>query len=94
MAKAYKKQSLGRGLSSIEDPNSDINSIKDTNADKLIGNIIDLPVDQIQVNPFQPRSNFEEESIQELAESINELGIIQPITVRKKGFKSYEIISW
>ena len=94
MAKAYKKQSLGRGLSSIlEDPNSDINSIKDTNADKLIGNIIDLPVDQIQVNPFQPRSNFEEESIQELAESINELGIIQPITVRKKGFKSYEIIS-
>lgn len=94
MAKAYKKQSLGRGLSSIlEDPNTDINSIKDTNADKLIGNIIDLPVDQIQVNPFQPRSNFEEESIQELAESINELGIIQPITVRKKGFKSYEIIS-
>ncbi|MFL2636996.1 MAG: ParB/RepB/Spo0J family partition protein [Flavobacteriaceae bacterium] len=94
MAKAYKKQSLGRGLSSIlEDPNSDINSIKDTNADKLIGNIIDLPVDQIQVNPFQPRSNFEKESIQELAESINELGIIQPITVRKKGFKSYEIIS-
>lgn len=94
MAKAYKKQSLGRGLSSIlEDPNSDINSIKDTNADKLIGNIIDLPVDQIKVNPFQPRSNFEEESIQELAESINELGIIQPITVRKKGFKSYEIIS-
>ena len=90
MAKAYKKQSLGRGLSSIlEDPNTDINSIKDTNADKLIGNIIDLPVDQIQVNPFQPRSNFEEESIQELAESINELGIIQPITVRKKGFKSY-----
>ena len=72
MAKAYKKQSLGRGLSSIlEDPNSDINSIKDTNADKLIGNIIDLPVDQIQVNPFQPRSNFEKESIQELAESIN-----------------------
>ena len=94
MAKAYKKQSLGRGLSSIlEDPNSDINSIKDKNADKLIGNIIDLPVDQIQVNPFQPRSNFEEESIQELAESIHELGIIQPITVRKKGFKSYEIIS-
>ena len=94
MAKAYKKQSLGRGLSSIlEDPNTDINSIKDTNADKLIGNIIDLPVDQIKVNPFQPRSNFEEESIQELAESINELGIIQPITVRKKGFKSYEIIS-
>ena len=49
MAKAYKKQSLGRGLSAIlEDPNNDINSAQDSNADKLIGNIIDLPIDQIQ----------------------------------------------
>jgi len=62
MAKAYKKQSLGRGLSAIlEDPNNDINSAQDSNADKLIGNIIDLPIDQIQKNPFQPRTNFEGE---------------------------------
>ena len=94
MAKAYKKQSLGRGLSAIlEDPNNDINSAQDSNADKLIGNIIDLPIDQIQKNPFQPRTNFEGEKIEELAKSIRELGIIQPITVRKKGFKSYQIIS-
>ena len=54
MAKAYKKQSLGRGLSAIlEDPNNNINSAQDSNADKLIGNIIDLPIDQIQKNPFQ-----------------------------------------
>jgi len=94
MAKAYKKQSLGRGLSAIlENPDQDINSAHDSNADKLIGNIIDLPIDQIQRNPFQPRTNFEEKTIEELAESINELGIIQPITVRKTGFKSYQIIS-
>lgn len=94
MAKAYKKQSLGRGLSAIlEDPNNDINSAQDSNADKLIGNIIDLPIDQIQKNPFQPRTNFEGEKIEELAKSIRELGIIQPITVRKTGFKSYQIIS-
>tara|TARA_B110000003_G_scaffold172139_1_gene171731 strand:+ start:49 stop:936 length:888 start_codon:yes stop_codon:yes gene_type:complete len=94
MAKAYKKQSLGRGLSAIlEDPNNDINSAQDSNADKLIGNIIDLPIDQIQKNPFQPRTNFECEKIEELAKSIRELGIIQPITVRKTGFKSYQIIS-
>lgn len=94
MAKAYKKQSLGRGLSAIlEDPNNDINSAQDSNADKLIGNIIDLPIDQIQKNPFQPRTNFEYEKIEELAKSIRELGIIQPITVRKTGFKSYQIIS-
>ena len=94
MAKAYKKQSLGRGLSAIlENPDQDINSAHDSNADKLIGNIIDLPIDQIQRNPFQPRTNFEDKTIVELAESINELGIIQPITVRKTGFKSYQIIS-
>jgi ParB family chromosome partitioning protein len=94
MAKAYKKQSLGRGLSAIlEDPNNDINSAQDSNADKLIGNIIDLPIDQIQKNPFQPRTNFEGKKIEELAKSIRELGIIQPITVRKTGFKSYQIIS-
>ena len=95
MAKAYKKQSLGRVYLSalLNDPTKDINSINDTNADKLIGNIIDLPINQIKVNPFQPRTNFEEEKIIELSNSINELGIIQPITVRKTGFKSYEIIS-
>lgn len=94
MAKAYKKQSLGRGLSALlNDPIKDINSADDKNADQVIGNIIELPIDQIEVNPFQPRTNFEIEKISELANSIKELGIIQPITVRKTGFKSFQIIS-
>ncbi|MDA8558417.1 ParB/RepB/Spo0J family partition protein [Flavobacteriaceae bacterium] len=94
MAKAYKKQSLGRGLSALlENQENDINSAQDSNADKLIGNIIELPIDQIKINPFQPRTNFEKDKISELANSIEQLGIIQPITVRKTGFKSYEIIS-
>jgi len=94
MAKAYKKQSLGRGLSALlENQENDINSAQDTNADKLIGNIIELPIDQIKINPFQPRTNFEKDKISELANSIEQLGIIQPITVRKTGFKSYQIIS-
>jgi ParB family chromosome partitioning protein len=94
MAKAYKKQSLGRGLSALlNDPIKDINSADDKNADQVIGNIIELPIDQIEVNPFQPRTNFETEKISELANSIKELGIIQPITVRKTGFKSFQIIS-
>lgn len=94
MAKAYKKQSLGRGLSALlNDPIEDIKSAKDKNADQIIGNIIELSIDQIKVNPFQPRTNFEEEKIIELAKSIQELGIIQPITVRKINIKSFEIIS-
>ena len=94
MAKAYRKQSLGRGLSALlNDPIEDIKSAKDKNADQIIGNIIDLSIDQIKVNQFQPRTNFEEEKIIELAKSIQELGIIQPITVRKIDIKSFEIIS-
>tara|TARA_B110000240_G_scaffold165800_1_gene186748 strand:+ start:1019 stop:1915 length:897 start_codon:yes stop_codon:yes gene_type:complete len=94
MAKAYKKQSLGRGLSALlNDPIKDINSADDKNADQVIGNVIELHIDQIEVNPFQPRTNFETEKISELANSIKELGIIQPITVRKTGFKSFQIIS-
>lgn len=94
MAKATKKQALGRGLSALlKDPSNDIQSVQDKNADKVIGNIVELDVEFIEVNPFQPRTNFNEETLRELASSINELGVIQPITVRKLGFNSYQLIS-
>ncbi|MDB2462491.1 ParB/RepB/Spo0J family partition protein [Algibacter sp.] len=94
MAKAIKKQALGRGLSALlKDPSNDIQSAQDTNADKVIGNIVELDLDFIEVNPFQPRSNFSEESLRELASSIKELGIIQPITVRKLGLNKYQLVS-
>lgn len=94
MAKAIKKQALGRGLSALlKDPENDIKSIEDTNADKVVGNIIELDLDAIEINPFQPRTNFNEESLSELATSINELGVIQPITVRKTEFNKYQLIS-
>lgn len=94
MTKATKKQALGRGLSALlKDPANDIQSIKDKNADKVVGNIVELDIDTIEINPFQPRSNFNEETLQELATSIAELGIIQPITVRKIDFNKYQLIS-
>lgn len=94
MAKAIKKQALGRGLSALlKDPDHDIKSIEDANADKVVGNIIELDIDSIDMNPFQPRTNFNEESLKELASSIRELGVIQPITVRKVGFNQYQLIS-
>jgi ParB family chromosome partitioning protein len=94
MAKAIKKQALGRGLSALlKDPENDIKSVHDKNADKVVGNIIELEIDAIEINPFQPRSNFNEESLKELAISIKELGVIQPITVRKLDFNKYQLIS-
>lgn len=94
MAKATKKQALGRGLSALlKDPSNDIKSVEDKNADKLIGNIVEVDINSIEVNPFQPRTNFSEESLRELASSIKELGIIQPITVRKTDFNKYQLVS-
>ena len=94
MAKKNKKQALGRGLSALlDDPQNEINSINEISADKITGNIIDLELKQIEINPFQPRTNFNEESVLELAESIKTLGIIQPITVRKLDNNKYQLVS-
>jgi len=94
MAKATKKQALGRGLSALlKDPDNDIRSASDKNADQVVGNIVDLDINSIEVNPFQPRTSFNEETLRELASSIKELGVIQPITVRKQDFDKYQLVS-
>ena len=94
MAQAVKKQALGRGLSALlKDPDNDIRSANDKNADKLVGSIIEIDIDSIEINPFQPRTNFNEDTLRELGSSIKELGVIQPITVRKLEFNKYQLIS-
>ncbi len=94
MAKATKKQALGRGLSALlKDPDNDIRTAADKNADQVVGNIVDLDINSIEVNPFQPRTSFNEETLRELASSIKELGVIQPITVRKMDFNKYQLVS-
>lgn len=94
MAKATKRQAMGRGLSALlKDPKNDIESVSDKNADKVIGNIVELEINSIEVNPFQPRTSFNEEALRELASSIKELGVIQPITVRKLGFNKFQLVS-
>ncbi|MDG2139059.1 MAG: ParB/RepB/Spo0J family partition protein [Flavobacteriales bacterium] len=87
-----RRNALGRGLSAIlKNPTTDITN--NTNNEKLVATINEISIDEIQINPFQPRVNFEEEKIFELTESIKELGIIQPITVRKLGYNKYQLIS-
>ncbi len=94
MAKATKKQALGRGLSALlKDPQNDITSATDKNADKVVGSIVELELKAITPNPGQPRSSFKEDSLRELASSIKELGVIQPITVRKVDFNNYQLVS-
>jgi ParB family chromosome partitioning protein len=88
MAKATKKQALGRGLSALLKDTS----VSDTFNDAVVGSIIKISLENIQVNPYQPRTYFDEESLHELASSIKELGVIQPITVRKIG-DSFQLVS-
>ena len=91
MAKSTKKQRLGRGLSAILN-NEDIKSAGDKGAESVVGNIIEIPLEDIIANPHQPRTQFDREAIEELATSIKQLGVIQPITVRKNKDK-FDLIS-
>lgn len=94
MAKSNRKQVLGRGLSALlNDPNHNIDSAEDKNAAQVIGNIIDLPLENISTNPFQPRTHFNEDALKELSSSIKELGVIQPVTVRKMKGDQYQLVS-
>jgi len=91
MAKARKKQALGRGLSALLKETNSVNT--DKNTDSIIGNTIELALNSIEVNPFQPRTYFNKETLQELANSIRELGVIQPITVRKTNRNKFQLVS-
>ncbi|QXP74212.1 ParB/RepB/Spo0J family partition protein [Tenacibaculum sp. AHE15PA] len=93
MAKATKKRALGRGLSALLTETAEVNSAEDKNADKLVGNIIEIGLDSIEMNPFQPRTYFDEEALRELANSIEQLGVIQPITVRKLANNKFQLVS-
>lgn len=88
-----KKRALGRGLDAIlSSPDTDITSA-DISGNYVVGAVAELELKKIETNPFQPRSEFEEIALEELASSIKKQGIIQPITVRKMGFDSYQLIS-
>lgn len=90
-----KKKALGRGLeqlfsNSVIDFEQFENQI--VNDAKTSGDIVEINLDEIRANPYQPRKTFDEESLNELAKSIEEYGVIQPIIV-KKSIKGYEIVA-
>tara|TARA_B110000444_G_C18847150_1_gene602803 strand:+ start:280 stop:1185 length:906 start_codon:yes stop_codon:yes gene_type:complete len=90
-----QKKALGRGLSAIlSNPRTDITqSVSTNNKPVSLGNTGLLLINTIDLNPFQPRTHFNNEALIELSKSISELGVIQPITVRKLGYDKYQLIS-
>jgi len=95
-----KKKALGRGLSALlrDTPEEERLEVDVTNpvGSHLSGaheNINEIPLNEIETNPFQPRQHFDQEALNELAESIKVHGIIQPITVRRLALHQYQLIS-
>ena len=94
MANTSKRPAMGKGLSALfKEPIHDISSASDENAEKVIGNMIEVEVSAIEANPYQPRIHFNIEELEELAGSIKELGVIQPITVRKLKGHRFQLVS-
>jgi ParB family chromosome partitioning protein len=81
-----KKSVLGRGLGALMDDAGSVNLIQ-------VGSVNELEISSIIANPYQPRTKFDEESLNELAESIKQLGIIQPITVRVAEEDKFQLIT-
>lgn len=99
-----KKKALGRGLSALLSDNSSDDKLEvdipvsvstqpETHHTAPASGMTEIPIEEIEVNPFQPRTNFDQEALLELAESISVHGIIQPITVRRLAAHQYQLIS-
>lgn len=96
-----KKKALGRGLNALlSDSNTEDRLEIDPPVVKPVvappttsGSTLEIPLSQIEVNPFQPRTHFDQQALQELADSIKVHGIIQPITVRRLAQDQYQLIS-
>ncbi len=82
-----KKNALGRGLGAL------IDGVEKEVLEKKVEANQDISVDSIEANPFQPRTTFDEQTLEELAISIKKLGIVQPLTVRENGTGGYQLIS-
>jgi len=102
---ANQQPRLGKGISALLGDMGDINQfrkpvgyvnkevVSEKATDEPKADILRIPVDMVEPNPFQPRMSFDSEAMAELAESIRSLGLIQPITVRRTGPDRYQIIS-
>src|ERR1035437_3114000 len=82
-----KKNALGRGLGAL------IDGVEKEILEKKVEANLDISVDAIEANPFQPRTSFDEQALEELSISIKKLGIVQPLTLRETGNGRYQLIA-
>lgn len=82
-----KKNALGRGLGAL------IDGVEKEVLEKKVEANLDIPVSSIEANPFQPRTKFDDQALEELSNSIKKLGIVQPLTVREIGGGRYQLIA-
>ena len=82
-----KKNALGRGLGAL------IDGVEKEVLDKKVEANLEISIDSIDANPFQPRTRFDEQALEELASSIKELGIVQPLTVRETANGRFQLIA-
>lgn len=85
MTKRSKKDALGKGIGAL------FADYKDEK--ELLNTVVDIPLEDIEINPFQPRKDFDDESLEDLANSIKALGVIQPITVRELKTGNFQLIA-
>ncbi|MDB5089390.1 MAG: chromosome partitioning protein ParB [Mucilaginibacter sp.] len=98
---AEKRNALGRGLSALLNDSESVNQSQNNKANNVssgpevnsLGSVNEIKLSEIEVNPFQPRTDFDQEALAELADSIKLQGLIQPITVRRLNAHSYQLIS-
>ena len=99
---AEKRNALGRGLSALLNDSESVNQSQNNNKANNVssgpevnnlGSVNEIKLSEIEVNPFQPRTDFDQEALAELADSIKLQGLIQPITVRRLNAHSYQLIS-
>ena len=91
-----KKDALGKGIRALLsdiDEETEILKISASDEDSIVNTVPKIKLEAIEVNPFQPRSDFNQQALEELASSIKVHGVIQPITVRKISDKKYQLIS-
>lgn len=96
MALTKKKEALGKGIRALlsdMDEETEVLKISAKDQDSIINTVPQIPIEQIDVNPYQPRTDFNEDALLELANSIKVHGVIQPITVRKIADKQYQLIA-
>ncbi len=97
---AEKRNALGRGLSALLNDSEDVlpykknnNNVSSTSGVNSLGSVNEIKLSEIEVNPFQPRTDFDEQAMADLADSIKLQGLIQPITVRRVHAHKYQLIS-